>query len=228
MNHKQTKAGDDDDCAGEPFFLMAKPLGIEYTVNIDETFVHPRQFQYIVHAMDNATEMDQFTLNLTTVGGALHAVMPLLGAMDSTAAQVHVHACSDVASAGTFLLMKAHSISMNEYATVMCHNVSFGSGGSGWNVEKHVEHTLKSSKRLLRDVYKHFFNPQELDLMLTGTDFYMDREEFIERYTKRADIMEQEVMEKIAAFEAEQAGEKPPKPRKKPLGKKHLDVAATT
>ena len=223
MNHKPSKASYDDEYVNdEPFLLMAKPSGIEYTANIDETFKHPRQFQYIVHAMDNATENDSFVLNLTTCGGALHAVLPLLGAIDSTPAHVHVHACSDVASAGTFLLMKAHSVSMNEYTTVMCHQVSFGSGGSGWNVEKHVEHTLKSSKRLLRDIYKHFFTDAECDQMLTGTDFYMDRDEFITRYEKRGELLEAELTAKIEAMEAEQD-----KPQRKSRAKKSLALSQT-
>jgi ATP-dependent protease ClpP protease subunit len=211
MNTKPTNSYDDCASSIEPFMLTAKPAGIEYRVDIDETFVHPRQFAYIVNAMEHATEYDSFQLNLTTCGGALHAVLPLLGAMQDTHAHVHVNACSDVASAGTFLLMRADSISMNEYSTIMCHNVSFGSGGSGWNVEKHVEHTLKSSKRLLRDMYKHFFSTEEIERMLTGTDFYMSKDEFVERYEKRSELLaadregQQEDDEEaiIAAIEAE-------------------------
>lgn len=243
MNTKPTNAYDDEVCGIEPFMLTAKPSGIDYRVDIDETFVHPRQFQYIVNAMENATEYDSFQLNLTTCGGALHAVLPLLGAMENTHAHVHVNACSDVASAGTFLLMRADSISMNEYSTIMCHNVSFGSGGSGWNVEKHVEHTLKSSKRLLRDMYRHFFEPHEIEQMLTGTDFYMDKEEFVKRYEKRSELLAAELNgepeddedEILAAIEAELAARdgseqavkavKADKPRKTPR-KKSVDKAA--
>lgn len=193
MNNKPTNSYDDGICDIEPFMLTAKPAGIEYRVDIDETFVHPRQFQYIVNAMENANEYDSFQLNLTTPGGALHAVLPLLGAMENTHAHVHVNACSDVASAGTFLLMRADSVSINDYVTIMCHNVSFGSGGPGHSVEKHVEHTLKSSKRLLRDMYRHFMTEDEVERMLTGTDFYMDKEEFVKRYENRSELLAAEI-----------------------------------
>ena len=240
MNTKPKNATDDEGCYIEPFMLTAKPAGIEYRVDIDETFVHPRQFQYIVHAMENATEYDSFQLNLTTVGGALHAVLPLLGAMANTHAHVHVNACSDVASAGTFLLMRADSISINDYVTIMCHNVSFGSGGSGWNVEKHVEHTLKSSKRLLRDMYNHFMTPEEIERLLTGTDFYMDKEEFVERYERRSELLAADLggedepepteEELLAAIEAELATREPVKEDKKSartkLVEKEVDTAA--
>jgi ATP-dependent protease ClpP protease subunit len=194
MHAKQPRNSTDGDCYGvEPFLLMAKPVGIDYTVNIDEEFIHPKQFAYIVHALENATAYDQFTINLTTPGGALHAVLPLLGAMENTEAHVHVNACSDVASAGTFLLMRADSIGINDYVTIMCHNVSFGSGGSGWNVEKHVEHTLRNSKRLLRDMYKHFLTEDEIEQLLRSTDFYMEKDEFIDRYERRSHLLAEEL-----------------------------------
>lgn len=120
--------------------------------------------------------------------------------------------------------MKAHSISMNEYATIMFHQVSFGSGGEGWNVEKHVEHTLKSSKRLLRDLYKFFFSEQEITAMLTGTPFYMDREEFIKRYTQRAELLEADLMAKIDALEAAEEAEASV-PKRKPRAKKSLALS---
>ena len=221
--NKRTNNDCDEYMSIEPFMLTGKPVGIEYSTNIDEAFSHPKQFEHIVYALDNASESDVFTLNLTTPGGRLDAVLPLLGAMENTQAHVHVHACSDVASAGTFLLMRADSVSMNEWTTVMCHNVSFGSGGSGWNVEKHVEHTLKASKRLLRDVYQFFFSEAEINQMLTGTDFYMDREEFVERYQKRSELMEAALV--AAVEESEQAETKPArKPRVKKLPKEVVDT----
>lgn len=242
MNTKPKNATDDEGCYIEPFMLTAKPAGIEYRVDIDEAFVHPRQFAYIVNAMEHATEYDSFQLNLTTVGGALHAVLPLLGAMSNTHAHVHVNACSDVASAGTFLLMRADSVSINEYVTIMCHNVSFGSGGSGHNVEKHVEHTLKSSKKLLRDMYRHFLTENELDKMLTGTDYYMDKDEFILRYEARSELLASELdipegpepteEEILAVIEAElakreqDAAKEDKKPTRAKRVKKTVDTAA--
>lgn len=179
-----------------PFSVQAAPQNMSYQVDVDEDFEHPRQFSEIVNILDNASEGDHMCISLTTSGGALHSILPLLGAMENTACHVHIHACSDVASAGTFLLMKAHSISINDYVTVMCHNVSFGSAGSGHTVATHVAHTLKSSEKIMRDMYHLFFNDEELDKMLTGTDFYMDKEEFLKRYESRME-QQQAILDRV-------------------------------
>ena len=200
-----------------PFVVQSAPQNMSYRVNVDDDFEHPKQFSEIVDVLDNASEGDYMCISLTTSGGALHSVLPLLGAMDNTACHVHVHACSDVASAGTFLLMKAHSISINDYVTVMCHNVSFGSAGSGHSVATHVAHTLKSSEKLMREMYHLFFSDDELAKMLTGTDFYMDKDEFLKRYESRME-QQQAVLDDIQAeLEARSTQEQKPKRAKKPL-----------
>lgn len=183
----------------ESFAVLATPQNMSYVVNVDEEFEHPRQFEDIVGVLENASDGDYMRINLTTNGGALHSILPLLGAMQNTECHVHIHACSDVASAGTFLLMRADTVSMNEYVTIMCHEVSFGSAGSGHTVARHVDHTLKSSEKLIRDMYEFFFDPLEIDKMLSGSDYYMDRDEFMERYRKR----ESAYLLANEAFEAE-------------------------
>lgn len=174
----------------KPFLVRGIPNGIRYTVNIDEEFVDTKQFDDIVAVLEEAEENDVFTMNISTVGGALHAILPLLGAMNNARCHVHVHAASDVASAGTLPLLRADSISVNEFTTIMCHQVQFGSGGPGNNVANHVNHTMSLSNRLTRDIYKDFFTDEEIDRMLSGTDFYMDDIEFMARCKRRNEIRE--------------------------------------
>lgn len=174
----------------KPFTVTAVPNGIRYSVNVDEEFVDTKQFDYIVSILEEATQDDILTINLSTNGGALHAILPLLGAMAQSNCHVHAHACSDVASAGTFILLRADSISINEFSTIMCHQVQFGSGGPSNNVANHVNHTMGLSNRITRDIYKDFFTEEEIDKMLSGTDFYMDDIEFMTRCKKRNEIRE--------------------------------------
>lgn len=224
---KQSRNNNDEDyCMTEPFMLIAKPIGVDYTVNINEAFSHPKQFEYIVHALTNAGEDDYFTLNLTTPGGAIHSVLPLLGAIHDTQAHVHVHVASNVASAGTFLLMAAHSISLNDDVEIMFHQAKFGAWGNMWEVEKQVEYTLRSIKKLMKKYYKYFLTDTEVSTMLTGTEFYMDKEEFIERYQKRAELINLDIDAIVAEIEAEEAAKAKPAKKRKPLGKvsKPVDV----
>lgn len=168
------------------FQVVALPITTKYVANIDDTFDHPEQFEDLVFILDNAADGDMVEINLTTVGGALNSVLPLLGAMDTTLAHVHVHAASDVASAGTFLLMTADSVSCNRYVTIMFHNVNMGYAGPGHNVKSHAIYMSEASDILLKDMYKHFLSENEITALLSGTEIYMGEEEFVLRYEERA------------------------------------------
>lgn len=197
------------------FEVMAQPVATSYVVNVDEEFEHPKQFADLVHVLEQASENDHVRINLTTVGGQLNAVLPLLGAMRETLAHVHVHIVSDTASAGTFIVMKADTVSINDYVTFMCHNVSFGSGGQGNIVHDHVNYTVKSSNELLKDMYKGFFTPAEIERMLSGKEFYMGKDEFLIRYEDKLNYEEQEELLLIKKQEEVQKALKPAKkPRK--------------
>jgi ATP-dependent protease ClpP protease subunit len=190
MKHNKSNAQHPFLSLGQPhvFTVTGSPQNMNYKVTINDDFDHASQFEEIVEVLDSAQEGDSLYISLATDGGSLSSILPLLGAIDSTEAHVHIHCASDVASAGTMLLMKAHSISINDYVTVMFHEVSFGSQGNGSRVAVHVGHVLKSSERLVREMYKHFFNKEELDKMLSGFEFYMDKEEFLKRYVTRMEL----------------------------------------
>lgn len=199
----------------EPFQVLGTPVSMQYVVSVDEDFSDVKQFENIVHILENASQGDTLEIKLSTNGGALHSILPLLAAMNNTEAQVFVHAISDVASAGTMLMMAADDVYVNPYCTIMMHQVSFGSGGSGSSVESHVTHTMKSSKILLKDLYKDFFTDDEIEQMLSGRDFYMGKEEFDERYETRNEIRQEKAEAYIEAVKLAEA-KKAPKPKKKP------------
>jgi len=169
----------------EPFQVSGTANSMTYKVSIDEDFDSVRQFEDIVTVLDAASEGDFMDIKLSTNGGALHSILPLLNSIRRTKATVGVHAVSDVASAGTFLLMAADEVYINPYVTLMFHQVSFGSGGAGSSVESHVAHTLKASKAIIHEMYRDFFTEHEITAMLSGKDFYMGKEEFDKRYDKR-------------------------------------------
>jgi ATP-dependent protease ClpP protease subunit len=196
------------------FAVMSQPVAMSYKVHINKAFESVEQFENIVHILDHASPNDVVEIKLSTDGGALHAVLPMLAAMANTNAQVLVHAVSDVASAGTFLLMMADDVYINPYVTVMFHQVTFGTGGQGNRVEDHVAHVMKSSKALIRDMYKDFFSPEEIESMLTGKEFWLTKDDFDVRYEARNQRQEAQEAAERAAQEA--ATEKPRKRATKP------------
>lgn len=204
-----------EDNEQQPFSVMATPLATQYRVHIDETFKTPRQFRDLVQTLDQARKGDVVEIKLSTDGGALHAVLPLIAAIANTEAVVFVHAVSDVASAGTFLLMMAHDVFINPYVTVMFHQVSFGAFGQGNHVNDRVSHVMESSSNLLRDMYRDFFSEDELQQMLGGKEFWLTKEQFDARYAMRRE-KHAKMMEEMQAAQAqaEAAPQKPPRSRR--------------
>jgi ATP-dependent protease ClpP protease subunit len=208
--------GDEDDEGGimkyEPFQVTCTPIAMAYKVKVDETFEDSRQFDNLVSCLDQAGQNDVVQIDLTTNGGSLAAVLPVMAAMANTNAQVYVHAVSDVASAGTFLLMLADDVFINPYVTIMFHQVSFGAAGIGHHVEDKVNHTVRTSKSLLREMYEGFFSEAEMEAMLAGKEYWLDKEEFDQRYAAR-EAWRAKAME---ALQQTQAAPAPQKTKKKP------------
>lgn len=211
-----TKVQDEDDIV-ETFPVFSSPIATAYVATVDEEFLSTKQFNDLVHVLDGAKQGDTVTIFLSTPGGRLESILPLLAAMGRTEATTFVHAVSDVASAGTFLLMQADNVYINPYVTIMFHQASFGYGGSGSSVEAYLSHTSNSCKNIIRDMYKHFFTGAEIEAMLSGKDFYMGKEEFDNRYAKRnkaRDAEDEEALEDFLLANAEQV-KKATKPKKK-------------
>lgn len=196
----------------EPFGIISQPIATHYVATVDDEFESVSQFENIVRILDAASGADTVEIKLSTNGGALHSIIPLLSAIENTEAQVYVHAVSDVASAGTFLLMAADDVFINPYSTIMFHQVSFGAFGVGSTVESQVSHTIKSSKVLIQEIYKYFFTTDEIEQMLSGREFYMGKAEFDTRYEARKILYKAE----IQAVEKALAEKKPKKKKTLP------------
>jgi len=182
------------------FKVTAKPMTTFYECNIDDVFVHSSQFDDIVYILENAVDGDIIKMNLSSDGGSLVAVLPVLGAMEKTKAHVHCHIVSDIASACTFLPMYAGSVDINNYVSVMFHNVHYVTAGTGHTVKDYVDYTDKATYKLLHDMYHHFFDEDEISRILQGKEYWMDSEEFMLRYEMMMDEREKEMAEFMEAI----------------------------
>ena len=177
------------------FEVTATPTSYVYKVNIDEACEHVSQFADLVDALEQAGEQDVFQIRLTTPGGSLDSVYPLISAMRNTDAFIHVHCDSMVASAGTLLMMCAHAVSFNEFISVMFHSVQGGSYGHQRNVDAQTAHFSATHDRLLRDLYKDFLTEDELEKLFFGMEYWFTPEECHERLKARHEKQQQEVTE---------------------------------
>lgn len=174
----------------EPFAVQAQPINQVYKTTINEQFHDVQQFEQLVDALDNAQQGDIVHIRLSTIGGALHAIIPLINSMKNTEAFIHVHVESDTASAGTMVMALAHSLYVNEYTTIMYHNVQYSAGGHGGNVEAQVRHITASSKKLIRDLYNGLLTEEEIKRIEDGLELYLTAEEAMERFNAREQALQ--------------------------------------
>lgn len=204
----------------EPFEISAAPLTTIYRVIVDKEFREVSQFADLVSVLDNAEEGDIVHMRLSTVGGALHAIIPLISSMKNTQAHIHIHVESDTASAGTLLMMLAHSLYVNEYSTIMFHNVQYGAFGHGGNVEAQVRHQTAANKKVVRDMYNGFLTEGEIKRLEDGLELYLTPVECMERFAARGHLEDQEddfevLQEMLTSIEAEEKTSKPARKSKK-------------
>lgn len=188
----------------EPFDVKAVPLNQCYQCTIDDVFEDVGQFAPLVDYLNNAVEGDIAHIKISTPGGALHAIIPLIEAMKHTDAHIAMHVESDTASAGTILMMLADEVYINPYTTVMLHNASYGYYGHAGNMDAHVTHSTKAVEKLVREVYRGFLSDNEIMRLLDGKEIYLTDEDCYDRFKRRNDIRIAEI-----------APKQPTKPRKK-------------
>lgn len=192
----------------EPFPVQATPINQVFRVTVNEDFRDVQQFETLVDVLDNAQEGDIVHIRLSTIGGALHSIIPLINSMKNTEAFIHTHVESDTASAGTMIMALSHSLYVNEYATIMYHNVQYSAYGHGGNVEAQVRHTSHTSKKLIRDLYANLLTEEEIKRLEDGLELYLTAEECMERFIAREKAQtEREIDEEEALIEAMIAAE---------------------
>lgn len=171
-----------DEESFEDFEVVATPVATLYKAKVDDEFVLTRQFNTLVNVLEEASENDVVQIELTTIGGSLSAVLPLIHAMKHRKCHVHILA-GDVASAGTFLLMLADSVEIIDGATIMFHEIQYGASSAGnKNIHTRVNYLDKLNLKFLKDMYSDFLTEEELDDLLKGVEVWMTSDEFMQRY----------------------------------------------
>jgi ATP-dependent protease ClpP protease subunit len=156
----------------------------------------PKQFVAALEVLKDASEDDEFVINIQTPGGSIEATDTLLQAIVNTKAHVHVNATGDVCSAGTAIMLAGDSYTISDNARFLIHNGSAGSGGKTSDYKAWALSDIEFMEKFMKNTYKHFFTDEELDQLVNGKDFWLNPEDFIARSEQRNAIMQQE-MEKI-------------------------------
>lgn len=194
-------------------FFVQTQVARQYTVTIDEPFVQPSYYRGVISMLMNATEADSVIFLLNSPGGMYSGLVALIEAVKMTDATTMAVLVGECASAASIFALHCDTMFVSDNATMLCHNISYGTGGKGSDILSHVQHISKTSEKLLRGTYEHFLSSVEIDELLNGREIYLDSDEIKERLDKK-----QQILDKIESEEENEVQEEIPvkKTRRKP------------
>jgi ATP-dependent protease ClpP protease subunit len=138
----------------------------------------------------SANEEDSVIFLINSPGGQLNGLLALVEGVKMTDATTMAVLIGECASAASMFALHCDTVFVSDNATMLCHNISYGTGGKGSDILSHVQHVSKTSEKLLRKTYEHFLTEKEIDEMINGREIYLDADEIKERLDKKSKILE--------------------------------------
>ena len=190
MNTKYQAEQDDDDgdFVGSKttlgYFIKQK-VATQYTVTIDEAFTEPSYYRGVVSMLMGASEEDTVIFLINSPGGRLSGLLTLLEGVNMTDATTLAVLVGECSSAASMFALHCDQVFVSENATMLCHNVSYGTNGKGSDVLAHVNHVAKTSEKLLRSTYLNFLSEKEVLELLNGQEIYLDSDEIKARLEQK-------------------------------------------
>lgn len=171
--------------------------------DIDEPHYYCELHQSLRSIVASQAIRPEVNIFIATNGGYLSTTLQILNSI-STAQQngvvVNTYADSDVASAGTLLLLAGTTINVQPHNLIMFHSASSGSVGKYQDQKDKLEANEKQWKSLVEDYYSSIFTPEEIeDMYKNKRELYLTSDEFLERLNK---LSEQEEEEPVDISEA--------------------------
>lgn len=215
MNNKNIRNDqeDEDDFSGNKGtlgYFVKQRVSRQITIPVDEEFTSPSYYRNVFNALLDANEDDTVILMFNSPGGMLSGLLTLLEGVKMTEATTMAVLIGECSSAASILALHCDSIFVSESATMLAHDISYGTGGKGSDVLSHVQHVSKTSEKLLRKTYEHFLSAKEIDEMLNGRQIFLDSDEIKQRLEQK-----EKALEALEQTVEEAPVKKPRKPRTK-------------
>ena len=179
---------DDGDFVGSKTtlgYFMKQQVATQYTVTIDEAFTEPSYYRGVVSMLMGASEEDTVIFLINSPGGLISGLLTLLEGINMTDATTLAVLVGECSSAASMFALHCDQVFVSENATMLCHNVSYGTNGKGSDVLAHVNHVAKTSEKLLRSTYLNFLSEKEILELLNGQEIYLDSDEIKARLEQK-------------------------------------------
>lgn len=195
---------EDDDAKG---LILNNPLRIQILPDktlIDfylplEIDIDSKEYIDFFRALRDARPNDEVTVHINCYGGEVSTAFQIIDNLQNTQATVHISVEGNCCSAATLIALAGDDWDIYPHSYFMCHAYSCLRWGKKQEIDSQHEFDKKWLEKNIRDIYKGFLTPEELDRMMRGEDFYFDASEVVERLNsyKKTDFDRQEVVNKI-------------------------------
>ena len=191
-----------------PTIFNKQMVSNEYTIHFSQEFEHPCYYDEVVSLLLSADEIDSVIFVINNFGGRVDALNSILNALAVTKATVTGFLVGQGCSCASVLFLSCHNWMVGDNTTLMIHEQSFFVGGKASETKKQHEHYQIQNDRFIREVYKDFLTPEEIESCLRGEDYYFEdfeiRERLQYREQKRMEQAQEEVAQQMKEFEETQ------------------------
>ena len=156
------------------------------TAYLTNTIEEPSEYNELCFRLKSASPAEIFTLVINTPGGILDSALMLVDAIKTSKAKVLAQISGTVASAGTIITLACDDVDVAPHTAFMIHNYSGGLVGKGHELKAHQEFVDANLNNSFTDLYKGFLTPSEIKKVIDGKDYWMNRDEVLERLLARS------------------------------------------
>lgn len=161
-----------------------------HTVFFDRPIGEPAEYRSLIHALDTASEFDQFDFKINSPGGRMDATMSIIEAIRNTDATVRAIVTGECHSAASIIALNCHQVMVTESGHSLIHTASYGTGGNSHMVKSHVDFYTRHITNMINRTYEGFLSPEEIADVGRGVEIWIDSEDFIQRLKARAAHLE--------------------------------------
>lgn len=176
----------------QPSNIQSSPLAMYHTIRIDDALEDMQDWIPSLQVIESAQAGDTLHFKYNCVGGRADIMNAFLSAMEQTEANIVSELVGNACSAASIMFLRGDSFIVNRYAEYMAHCPQYYTGGSEHHIKQRVAFTSSQSNKLIREEYKHFLTPEEIDGVVSGQEVYLNADDIIERLEKRQALFVEE------------------------------------
>lgn len=189
--------GKDGDTVWDDYVPIIKS-GQHTDVYLTSAIEAPDEYNKLCFILEHAFPSETVTLHINNGGGYIDSGFMIIDAIKNTKAKVTAKLSGTVASAATIIALECNELKIANHMSFMIHNYSSGAQGKGHEMKAQMEFTDSELNTAFAEIYGGFLTPDEMDSVIDGADFWMNRKEVMGRWAARK-IKDAKVLDTIAA-----------------------------